>query len=302
MQARFRLSVFVLFVGISMLSPSISSSQEIKIGILANRGFTAAAKQWTATAQYLTSKLGKPVAVFPMDDKTLVEQVKEGKVDFFYTNSAMYVELNRFHNAQAIATLVNQVNSQPLDQWGAAVIVRRDSSINSLSDLKGKDFMCRGIMAFGGWLMAKRLFVDNGMDPEKDLKSLRSTATHDNVVWAVYNGAVDAGSVRTGTLEQMAQDGKIKLEDFRIIHQMSDKFPLVHSTQLYPEYPMAASAHVPQNVRTEVAQALLALSPSDAALTSAGIAGWKKPVDYSSVIDCLTVVQYGPFAKQAAKQ
>lgn len=302
MQARFKLGLVALFVVITMGCPRISFSEEFKIGILANRGFAAAEKTWAATAQYLTAKTGKPFTVQVMDDKALLDAVKDGTVDFFYTNSAMYVELNRFHGAQAVATLVNRFNNQPLDHWGATVIVRRDSSINSLSDLKGKDFMCRGMMAFGGWLMAKRLFLDSGMIPEKDLKSIRSTATHDNIVWAVLNRAVDAGSVRTGTLEQMAKDGKVKLEDFKVIHQVSDNFPLVHSTQLYPEYPMAAVSHVPQNVRAEVAQALLALSPSDPAATTAGITGWKKPVDYASVVDCLTVVQYGPFAKQAAKQ
>lgn len=301
MQARFRLGLVALFVGIVMGCPRIALCQEFKIGILANRGFATAERTWAATAQYLTAKTGKPFSLRPMDDKTLLEAAKDGKVDFIYTNPAMYVELNRFHGAQAIATLVSRFNNQPVDQWGAAVIVRRDSTVKSLSDLKGKDFMCRGIMAFGGWLMAKRVFLDSGIIPENDLKSIRSTATHDNIVWAVLNGAVDAGSVRTGTLEQMARDGKVKLEDFRIIHQVPDNFPLLHSTHLYPEYPMAAASHVPQHLRVEVAQALMSLSPSDPAATSAGITGWKKPVDYTSVVDCLTVVQYGPFAKQAAK-
>ncbi len=302
MQARLRLALVALFVGIIFGGPRISFCEEFKIGILANRGIAEAEKTWAATAKYLTARTGKPFTVQGMDDKALLDAVKDGKVDFFYTNSAMYAELNRFNGAQAVATLVNRVNNQPVDQWGAAVIVRRDSNINSLSDLKGKDFMCRGMMAFGGWLMAKRLFLDSGIVPEKDLKSVRSIDTHDKIVWAVLNGAVDAGSVRTGTLEQMAKDGKIKMEDFKVIHQISDNFPLVHSTQLYPEYPMAAASHVTQTLKAEVAQALLAISPSDPAATAAGITGWKKPVDYASVIDCLTVVQYGPFAKQAARQ
>jgi len=302
MKTKRNLGLLMLMIGVLICLPSPALSQNYKIGILANRGFDRAYKDWSPTAEYLSSRLGKSFTVVPLDDKSLDESVKEGKVDFFYTNSAQYIELNKSNSAQAVATMVNQYKNQPVDQWGSAIIVRKDSPINSLSDFKGKEFMCRGLMAFGGWLMAKRLFLENGLNPEKDLKSIRETLSHENIVYAVYNGAVDGGSVRTGTLEKMAQDGKIKLEDFKIIHQISDNFPLIHSTQLYPEYPMAASSHIPQNVRNDVAQALLAITPSDSAAAKASIMGWKKPVDYSSVTECLTIVQYGPFAKQAAKQ
>jgi ABC-type phosphate/phosphonate transport system substrate-binding protein len=146
--------------------------------------------------------------------------------------------------------------------------------------------------------MAKRLFLENGMDPDKDFKSLREATTHDNVVYAVFYGEVDGGAVRTATLETMAKAGKIKLaEDFKIIHQISDDFPFIHSTQLYPEYPMAACAPVPEELKNEVAKALIAMSPSDTAATAAEINGWVKPLDYSPVIDCLSRLKWGVFGK-----
>ena len=52
-----------------------------------------------------------------------------------------------------------------------------------------------------------------------------------------------AGTVRTDTMERMEAEGKIKISDFKIINQMKDNFPFVHSTPLYPEWPIAAAAH-----------------------------------------------------------
>lgn len=296
-----RLISLGVLAGVLWLFPSLSFAQEYKIGVLANRGAGQAFQEWNATAEYLSAKLGKPFTIVPLDDKQLPAWTKEGKIDFLYTNPAMYAELNKLHGVQAVATLVNQVKSVAVDQAASAIIVKRESPIKTLADFKGKDFMCRGRSAFGGWLMAKRLFVESGMNPEKDFLSLRDMNTHDNVVYAVYNGVVHGGAVRTGTLEKMAQEGKIKLEDFRVIHQISDNFPFIHSTQLYPEYPMAVCSHVPSAVKTEVAQALHAMTPSDRAASAANMAGWKKPLDYSPVVECLTLVQYGAFEKQGGK-
>lgn len=296
MKARIKPGLFLLFLGLFISFPCNGFSQEYKIAILANRGLSQAQNEWKATAEYLSSKLGMSFSVAPMDDATLRKSVEDGKVDFFYTNPAMYVELNRLNNARAVVTLVNRFKDQPLEQWGSAIFVKKGSPIKTLEDFKGKDFLCRGLSTFGGWLMAKRVFLENGIVPEKDFKSLRSISTHDNVVYAVLNGVADGGCVRTGTLEKMAWDGKIHLEDFRIIHQTQDGHPFLHSTVLYPEYPMAACSHVPSSLSDKVAEALMAMTPNDPAAISAKISGWKKPASYDAVIECLAMVQYGPFA------
>lgn len=301
MKARIKPGLFLFFLGLLISFPCNAFPQEYKIGILANRGMSQAQNEWKATAEYLSSKLGKSFSVAPMDDAALRKSVQDGKVDFFYTNPAMYVELNRLNNARAVVTLVNRFKDQPLEQVGSAIIVKKESPIRNLEDFKGKDFICRGLSTFGGWLIAKRVFLENGIVPEKDFKSLRSISTHDNVVYAVLNGVADGGCVRTGTLEKMAADGKIRLEDFRIIHhQTQDGHPLLHSTVLYPEFCMAACSHVPTLLSDKVAEALMAMTPNDPAATTAKITGWKKPADYDPVIECLAMVQYGPFATDSS--
>lgn len=102
--------------------------------------------------------------------------------------------------------------------------------------------------------------------------------------------------MRTSNLEKMAEEGKIKMGDFKLIHQISDGFPVVHSTRLYPQWPIAVTANVPANVKAEVAQALMSMEAGEPAAKNAKILGWRKPMDYGPVVECLTKVQYGAFS------
>jgi ABC-type phosphate/phosphonate transport system substrate-binding protein len=98
----------------------------------------------------------------------------------------------------------------------------------------------------------------------------------------------------------MVQEGKVEVSNFKFINRISDDFPLLHSTQLYPEYPMAVCQHVPSDVRSLVSKLLLSLPPSDPAVTSAKIAGWKEPLEYKPVVECLTSIKYGAFEESAS--
>ncbi|MGA3116812.1 MAG: phosphate/phosphite/phosphonate ABC transporter substrate-binding protein [Syntrophobacteraceae bacterium] len=267
------------------LLPSLSfSSEEYTIGILSNRGGDEALKEWKLTAAYLSAKLGKRFSIVPLGDKQLALWTKEGRLDFIYTNPGQYIDLAKLYGIEAIATVVSDVKpGVSVDQVGSVIFVRRDSPINELADLKGKDLMCRGREAFGGWRATDLFFIENGINPETYFGSIRETASHPNVVYAVLYGVTQVGVVRTGTLELMAAAGKIKMQDFKVIHPVADGFPLLHSTPLYPEFPIAVCSRVPQEIRDQVAQALFALEPSDPASVAAKIVGYKKPLDYAPV-------------------
>jgi two-component system sensor histidine kinase TtrS len=191
--------------------------------------------------------------------------------------------------------MVNSTKGTALKEFGGVILVRKDSPIETIDQLKGKKFMCVKYSSFGGGQMAWRLLLENGVDPQKDFTEFLEGGKHDNVVLAVNNGTVDAGTVRSDTLERMQQEGKISMADFRIIHQVNDDFPFVHSTVLYPEWPMAALKQVDDAVSAKVAAALKAMPADSEAAKRAKILGWTSPADYTSVADCLRAIGYGSF-------
>ncbi len=273
----------IVVITLSFYPSMCSCTEEYKIGVLSNRGGDQALKQWKPTAAYLSQKLGKRFSIVPLGDEQMALWTKEGRLDFIYVNPAQYVELSKNCGIEAIATVVTDANSFSTDRFGSVIFARRDSGINDISDLKGKDLICRGPLAFGGWQAAKSLLLDSGINPETDFKRVRNTNSHFNVVYTVQYGVAQAGVVRTGILEEMADAGKIRMEDFRIIHPINDGFPLVHSTVLYPEFPLAICSKVPKEIRDQVEAALFELKPTHVAAKAAKIVGYRNPMDYAPV-------------------
>jgi phosphate/phosphite/phosphonate ABC transporter binding protein len=270
----------------------------IKIGVLAKRGANKAMKEWRPTGQYLTKQLGEKVVIIPLKFSAIEPMVRDGKLDFLLANPAFFVEMEKKYKVRAIATLINSRGGKAFDSFGGVILVKKDSPIETLRDMKGKKFMVVKYSSFGGAHMAWRLLIENGIDPQQDMAAFLEGKKHDNVVLAVKNGVADVGSVRSDTMERMADEGKIVMEEFRIIHPVTDDFPFVHSTRLYPEWPMAALAETDPGAVEKVAKALRAISADSTAAKAAKIMGWKEAADYASVRECLTVIKYGAFAKE----
>jgi two-component system, sensor histidine kinase and response regulator len=280
--------------------------QEVKIGVLANRGVRQCLDTWAPTARYLTEQVpGFRFAIVPLGFADIEAAVARQQVDFVIVNTAQYVALESLHGASRIATLKNRIGAKVTTGYGSVVFYRSNrDDIQSVRDLRGKRFMAAEENSFGGWQMALRELRNKGIDPVRDCKDLRFAGTHDGVVFAVLNGDADAGSVRTETLEQMAAEGKIHLRDFRIIPVFDGSrdaaFPCLISTRVYPEWPFARLPHTSLALAEQVAEQLRNMPADSAAAVTAGIAGWTYPSDYREARECLADLGIAPFQRSAA--
>ncbi|GAI25050.1 unnamed protein product, partial [marine sediment metagenome] len=205
-------------------------------------------------------------------------------MNFILANSSFYVCLEHDLGASRIVTLKNLRLGEAYTVFGGVIFRRSDrTDIKNFHDLKGKSFMAAERTSFGGWQMAWRELKEKGIDPHNDFASLSFGGTHDAVVYAVRDGTVDAGTVRTDALERMAKEGDIRLEDFHVFHRSGSEvhdLPFPHSTRVYPEWPMAKAEHTPDELAEKVAAALLKMSPDSPAATAAICAGWTIPLNY----------------------
>ena len=274
------------------------SPKEIKIAVLALRGDAVALKSWSATADYLAQKIpGTTFRIIPYDFKTIGPAAQRGDFDFVIANSSMYVELEALYGVTRIATLQGLSPGRTSTLFGGAIFCRSDrNDITTLSDIKGKAFGAVEQNSFGGWRMAWRELHGAGIDPYHDFSQLEFVGTHDGVVQAVQERRIDVGTARSGILEEMAKEGKIKLADFKIIHQQyNDQFNLLHSTRLYPEWPFARLRQTNDKLAQQVSIALLSMQPQDEAARKAGIYGWTTPHDYNDVHELFKELRIGPY-------
>ncbi len=288
---------FLIFLfGFNLL---VAQNSIVKIGVLAKRGAAVTYKKWDHTAHYLSQKIpGKKFQIVPIDFKDIFNYVKEKKVDFILANSGFYVELEYKYGAQRITTLINKhISGLTQKEFGGVILTHRDNSkrFNRIEDLEGVTFAAVNEKSLGGWQMAWRELVEHGIERE-DLKKLVFKGTHDNVVYAVLNKEVDAGTVRTDTLERMALESKIDLGQFHIIDRRHyEDFPFMISTKLYPEWPLAKLKHTSDELSKAVAVALMQMRSESKAALTAHIEGWGTPLSYQPVHDCFKILQIPPY-------
>ena len=300
------LTVIILFCPLFSLQAADDSqpllappAKNIKIGVLAKRGEEHIYRKWSLTADYLTSTIpGHVFELVPLGFSEIHKAVQDGQVDFVLANSAFYVELEKMHGVSRIATLINQnLPGQQTTTFGGVIFSKADrDDIHFLKDLRGKKFMAVEKRSFGGWIMAWHELKKNDIDPLRTFGSLEFANTHDAVVYAVRDGKADAGTVRTDTLERMAEAGKINLKDFRVLNlRKAGSFPFMLSTDLYPEWPMAAIKSTSNRLSRQVASALMGMDASDPAAVASKSAGWTIPLNYQPVHDCLLTLRIGPY-------
>jgi phosphate/phosphite/phosphonate ABC transporter binding protein len=274
----------------------------VRIGVLAKRGPERCLEKWIPTAEYLSEKIADHTfKVVPLDYDEVAPAVRDGEIDFVLANPSIYVEIEAHYGASRIATLKNHRQEGDRVSYGGLIFRRTDrNDIKSLADLKGKVFMAVNEKSFGGWQMAWRELKEHGIDPYRDFKLLRFGGTHDAVVHAVRDGQADAGTVRTDTLERMAAEGKIRIDDFHVMHgyghaEQGSPPPFIHSTRSYPEWPFAKAQHTSQELAEKVTCALLEMPPDSPAARAARCAGWTVPLNYQPVHECLKELRIDPY-------
>jgi ABC-type phosphate/phosphonate transport system substrate-binding protein len=278
-------------------------ADEYTVVVRAIKGIDQARMTWQPTVDALNEKI--PAHRFHLQPivslQELVRHGREGRFDFVLTNPSSFVELQQRHGARALATLINKRQGSAQTRFGTVIFVRADrDDILDLQDLKGKTLMAVSEPAFGGWRVGWLELLEQGIDPYRDLRQLRfAGGIQPKVVEAVLKGEADAGVVRTDMLEGLAERDKIDMRYFRVLNNKDVRsFPFFLSTALYPEWPLAAMAGVPDAVTEAVGKALLSIRHDSRAAQQGDYVGWMSPQDYGSVKRLMQRLQVGPYAQQ----
>lgn len=168
---------------------------------------------------YLEQQLGRPCEAIPVDTQDLESRFAAGEFDFVHGNSLLYVILKENHDLQLVAT---EQRGQFGSRTAGAIIVRRDSPIQSLKDLKGKRMIFGPQLAPSGFLAQYDLMLQAGFDPDRELDYYafpRGTFKYEKVIYAVYFGEFDAAAAPALDLGIMTREGKISVNDFRVLAQ-----------------------------------------------------------------------------------
>jgi phosphonate transport system substrate-binding protein len=145
---------------------SVGRTEDLKLAITDVEGLERLQTEWGPFKEQIEKASGISFEFFPVNSRTAAaEALKAKRVDVVISGPAEYVVINKVTSAEAVIAL-----SRP--DYFCALVVRADSGINSVADLKGKKVAMNDIGSTSGHLCPSQLLADNGVDPQKDLEGV----------------------------------------------------------------------------------------------------------------------------------
>jgi phosphonate transport system substrate-binding protein len=239
----------VLMLNVASAFGPATARAEVRFGTVPRTNAAALQKMFQPLADYLTAEIGEKVTVvIPKDFESVKTDAKEGKMDIGFVNPLLYVQIKKIIDIEPLA-LSSEVKSGT--RLRGIIVVRKDSGINELKDLKGKKFMFVEEDSPAGHIFQKLLLSRAGFDVDKDVVMLPFGKSHENVVKAVFDRTADAGGVREEQLDKMK--GTLDVSQLKIVGY----------SNYFPNWPMFASPNLKRETAGKIRAALLKLKPND---------------------------------------
>ena len=173
----------------------------------------------------LSDKLGSPVKVSVSTNyNTIVEAMKSKKVDVGFLPPTAYT----LAHDQKAADLLLQAqrfgvnddgspNKKLVDDYKSEILVKKDSKIKSLKDLKGKKIALQDVTSTAGYTFPiATLKKETGINATKDMKIV-NVKGHDQAVISLLNGDVDAAAVFQDARTIVKKDQPNVFKDTKIL-------------------------------------------------------------------------------------
>ncbi len=214
-------------------------------------------------ADFIAAETGWTLRVVVTRNYQEMEQrLQDGSVDFAMVSPAAYV---RFVSRVCyVATYAewSEITQALSPYYHSVTISLKESPIETLQDLKGKNFGFTDRESTSGHRVPRRMLLKEGMEPEKFFKKVFYLGRHDAVIESLLAGSIQGGAVSDGTLHTaVSQYGDL----FRIL-ALSDPIPLD---------PVVASTSVPKEDVALLQKVLLSLPTDSRAMeTIREILGW----------------------------
>jgi phosphonate transport system substrate-binding protein len=188
-----KLSCWLLLFLISIFSGMAYAEEPLVLGVHPYKTSSKLLKAYTPLANYLAKAIGRPIRVeISRDYKTHIDRIGRDELDIAYMGPASYVKLvAEFGEKPILARQV--VNESPTFQ--GKIVVRQDSPIKTLHELKGKRFAFGDPGSTMSHLVPRFMLWQSGVSAEQ-LATYKFLGSHDNVALAVLANDYDAGAVK----------------------------------------------------------------------------------------------------------
>ena len=211
--------------------------EQLNITMIPSQDSEEQAQKREQLADYLEELLGIPVNFQISEDyDQAVDWLVEGKVEMAFLGPFAYVKAQqRNPQIEPIVAPIEKGTDQPW--YKSVIVVNGDSGINTVEDLKGRNFSFVNQSSTSGYLVPSVHLKMVGIDPEQDFVALQYAGSHNKNVEALVTGKVEAITINQPTYLNALEAGKLPADQYKLIWE-SDPIPnapVVISSQLSPQ-------------------------------------------------------------------
>lgn len=210
--------LIALLVVILFCHPAIaqSSQAKLRIGLIPEMNIFQQKQRFALLGEYLEEKTGVPVEFTILSRYgNIIDTFNSAKMDgaFFgsFTGALAIQKLG-------VVPLARPVNPDKTSEYHGYILVRKDSGIESVSDMRGKRMAFVEKATTAGYLFPLAFFREKGV---KDIASFFGesffTGSHDAAVIAVLRGEADVGAAKNTIYNRVKNDNPRVEKELTII-------------------------------------------------------------------------------------
>ncbi len=186
-------------------APQQPQQKVMYIGGIPDQDLSVLETRFKGIADYLSKETGLKVQYVPtVDYAALVTAFKQGDVQLAWFGGLTGVQ------ARLAAPGAQAIVQRPQDEKFVSVFIAQKSlGVKALADLRGKTLTFGSESSTSGHLMPRYYVMQAGLVPEKDLKSLNYSGSHDTTIKLVETGAFQAGALNVDVWQRNVRDGKV---------------------------------------------------------------------------------------------
>lgn len=171
-----------------------------------------------------------------LDYRNVKEQIRALHPDFLVTSASTYVDLIDSVGALQIASRARKGLVTPSQSVGSVFIVRNDSPIQNIAQMKGKKVAITAQTSFDGWLIALGEVANETSNPRNFFSSILETQYEiPDVASLVQMGLADVGVLPNCELETLVSQQRLRRDELRVLQPKNGPGECLRSTSLYPD-------------------------------------------------------------------
>jgi phosphonate transport system substrate-binding protein len=220
----------------------------LRVSAIPDEAPTELQRKFEPLGKYLSAQTGMKVVFTPVTDyAAVVESLATRKLDLAWLGGFTFVQAKIRTNGTAIPIVQREEDAKFTSKF-----ITANPAIKTLADLKGKSFAFGAPSSTSGSLMPRFFLQQDGINLEKDFKTVAFSGAHDATVAFVAAGKAEAGVLNASVWDKLVESKKVDTSKVRVFA----------TTPPYFDYNWTVRGDLDPALVKKLTDAFLALDPA----------------------------------------